>query len=407
MEYAAIKQGSPQAGGSRRSWLSSRVARLGFLLGLAVFGPSACSAPPQTVETHEAHGELHAAQSAEGRFLNPKGSSTVSNTWRDHVSLWWWASFGAKKEELSPPVPAGHVLPTGQALAMLAAHTANAAQESLTWLGHAAFLIRLGGQTVLVDPFLSDYASPINGIGPRRYAGPAITVDKLPRVDVLVISHNHYDHLDLPALRQLPGKEKVQVIVPAGLGGLLREIGFSKVTEMKWGDSLKIDGLKVISVPAVHFSSRGLFDQDKSLWSGYVFESSLKRVYFAGDTAYHDTLFKQLRKTMGPIDVALVPIGAYEPHNMMAHVHVNPEEAVALGRDMGAATLVGMHWGALVVSTEPPFEPPRRFRAEGLAKGYADKALWTMAIGETRALAGMAAEHRQQQGDLHPTALAN
>ncbi|MCR6478520.1 MBL fold metallo-hydrolase [Variovorax sp. ZS18.2.2] len=376
--------------GARR--LRSRVACLTFLTVTAAWGLSACSASLPVAPTPPTQGELlSSVQTSEGRYLNPKGSPTVSNTWRDHVSLWWWASFGAKDEELRPPVPAGHVLPTDQALAMLAAQ---GAQDSLTWLGHAAFLIRLGGRTLLVDPFLNDYASPIDGIGPRRYAGPAITVDKLPPIDVLVISHNHYDHLDLRALRQLPGKEKMHVIVPAGLGGLLRETGFSNITEMKWGDSLKLDGLNIVSVPAVHFSSRGLFDQDKSLWSGYVFESPQKRVYFAGDTAYHDTLFKQLRATMGPIDVALVPIGAYEPHNMMAHVHVTPEEAVALGRDMGAATLVGMHWGTLVVSTEPPFEPPRRFRAEGLAQGYADKALWAMAIGETRALTSVTADRR-------------
>jgi L-ascorbate metabolism protein UlaG (beta-lactamase superfamily) len=299
------------------------------------------------------------------------------------MSLWWWASFGARKEELSPPVPPGHVLPTNEALAMLAAHSDS---DSLTWLGHAAFLIRLGGQTILVDPFLGDRASPVGWAGPRRYAGPGITVDKLPPVDVLVISHNHYDHLDLRAIRQLPAKEKMRVIVPAGLGALLRANGFSDVTEVRWGDSLKLDGLNVISVPAVHFSSRGLFDGDATLWSGYVFESSQKRVYFAGDTAYHDTLFKQLRRTIGPVDVALVPIGAYEPHNLMADVHTNPEQAVQLAQDMGARALVGMHWGTVVLSTEPPFEPPRRFRAAGSAQGYPDESLWLMSIGETRAM---------------------
>jgi L-ascorbate metabolism protein UlaG (beta-lactamase superfamily) len=354
--------------------------RSSLLAWLAALAQTACAAPPIAVPANE---EILKAQEVEGRFHNPAGSPSVSNTWRDGMALWWWSAFGASKEELSPPVPPGHVLPADQALALLAAH---APADSLTWLGHAAFLIRLGGRTVLVDPFLSERASPVAGIGPRRHAGPSIAVDQLPRIDALVISHNHYDHLDLRTIRRLPAKESVRVIVPAGLGPLLRESGFSDVTELRWGESASLDGLRILSVPAVHFSSRGLFDRDKTLWSGYVFESPLKRVYFAGDTAYHDTLFKQLRRTLGPIDVALVPIGAYEPRRLMADVHVTPEQAVELGRDMGAATLVGMHWGTIVLSTEPPFEAPFRFRAAGRAAGRADDALWVMSIGETRAL---------------------
>ena len=255
-----------------------------LLASLAAMAQSACSVPPSAPA---ANAEILAAREADGRFLNPSGSPSVTNTWRDGLALWWWAAFGARKEELSPPVPAGHVLPADQALAMLAAHNT---EDSLTWLGHAAFLIRLDGRAILVDPFLSEFASPIDGIGPRRYAGPAIAVDQLPPVDVLVISHNHYDHLDLPAIRRLPAKEKIHVVVPAGLGPLLRENGFSDVTELKWGESSRWGGLRIVSVPAVHFSSRGLFDRNQTLWSGYVFESPLKRVYFAGFAAFDSAL---------------------------------------------------------------------------------------------------------------------
>jgi N-acyl-phosphatidylethanolamine-hydrolysing phospholipase D len=362
--------------------LRGKAVRLAFLVWVAAAAQSACSTPPGVPATRE---EFLSAQTVNGQFRNPRGSPTASNNWREEMSLWWWAAVGAKKEELSPPVPPEHVLQLDQALAMLAARGTE--EDSLTWLGHSAFLIRLSGRTILVDPFLTEYASPIAGIGPRRYAGPVIMVARLPAVDTLVISHNHYDHLDLRAIRQLPAKGKVSVIVPAGLGALLRANGFTDVTELSWGDSLSLERLKITSVPAVHFSSRGLFDHDKTLWSGYVFESSLRRVYFAGDTAYHDTLFKQLCQTIGPVDIALVPIGVYEPRKVMADVHVNPEEAVELGRDMGAQALVGMHWGTIVLSTDPPFEPPRRFRAAGRAKGYSDKALWVMAIGETRSFA--------------------
>jgi len=354
------------------------------LAGLAAIGQSACSAPAPASTPPAQSGS---AEAVDGKFRNPDGSPSTASTWRDEMALWWWFAVGAKKEALSPPVPPGHVLPADQALALLAAH---ANQDSLTWLGHAAFLIRLHGRTLLVDPFLTDYASPIGGIGPRRYAGPGLAVDRLPPIDALVISHNHYDHLDLRAIRQLPGKNRMKVFVPAGLGALLRENGFSDVTELKWGDSSTLDGLRIISVPAVHFSSRGVFDKNATHWSGYVFESPQKRVYFAGDTAYHDTVFKPLRQTLGPIDVALVPIGAYQPRALMTDVHVDPEEAVQLGRDIGARVLVGMHWGTVVLSTEPPFEAPQRFRAAGRTKGYADPSLWVMSIGETRPLAGAA-----------------
>jgi N-acyl-phosphatidylethanolamine-hydrolysing phospholipase D len=363
--------------------LRSGAVCLALLAAAAAGAQSACSAPPEAPATM--HDGTLSAWSVDGRFRNPGGSPAAQGTWREEMSLWWWAAFGAGDEELSPPVPAAHVLLPDQALSMLAAH---GAEDSLTWLGHAAFLIRMNGRTVLVDPFLSEYASPFDGIGPRRYAGPGIPVDRLPPLDALVISHNHYDHLDLRTLRKLPAKEKLQVIVPAGLGGLLRDNGFSRVTELRWGESLQLPGLHVTSVPAVHFSSRGLFDHDKTLWSGYVFQSPQQRVYFAGDTAYHDTFFKQLRQAIGPVDVALVPIGVYEPRKLMAHVHVNPEEAVQLARDLGAQAVVGMHWGTIVLSTEPAQEPPRRFRAAGREQGYADEALWVMAIGETRALGG-------------------
>jgi len=357
---------------------------------ITVFAQSACSSPAERATTDAGL----AVQHVDGQFLNPVDSPASTSSWGEMMSFWWWASFGASKEELSPPVPPGHALTPEQAQAQL---TAQGAHDSLTWLGHAAFLMRLDGKNILVDPFLGDRASPVSVLGPRRYAGPGLTVDQLPPIDTLLISHNHYDHLDLRTLGRLPGKDTMQVIVPRGLGALLRETGFTRVTEVSWGDSLASAGVRITSVPAVHFSSRGLFDRDETLWSGYVIESPHQRVYFAGDTAYHPTVFKRLRETFGPVDLALVPIGAYAPRTLMAEVHADPEEAVALARDMGARTAVAMHWGTIVLSQEPPFEPPRRFRAAGRALGYADEALWVMAIGESRSLRASAAPDRQLQ----------
>jgi L-ascorbate metabolism protein UlaG (beta-lactamase superfamily) len=345
----------------------------------------ACSAPAlsqPTIATREP--SLTIQPEVDGRFHNPPGSPTTDKTWRDSAALWWWFAFGAGKSDLQPAMPPEHALAPQQAQAQLAAHRD---ADSLTWLGHAAFLIRLAGRTILVDPYLGDYASPIDGIGPRRFAGPGLTVDQLPAIDTLVVSHNHYDHLDLRTIARLPNKDRIKVIVPRGTGALLRESGYTDVTEVTWGDVLDLgDALTLRSVPAVHFSARGLFDRDEALWSGYVFESPRQRLYFAGDTAYHPALFKQLREAIGPVDIALVPIGAYEPRKLMTGVHVDPDEAVRLAHDLGARTLVGMHWGTIVLAREPPLEPPRRFRVAGRALGYADPALWVMAIGETRAL---------------------
>jgi L-ascorbate metabolism protein UlaG (beta-lactamase superfamily) len=319
----------------------------------------------------------------DNRFKNPAGSPVATNTWRDALSLWWkmaWVSPAA----VSKSVPVGHVLPEPEAIALLASLQK---ADTITWLGHASFLIRLGGKAILTDPYLSDYASPV-AIGPKRYVQPGISVERLPPIDVLLISHNHYDHLDRHALARLPHRERISVVVPLGVADGLRDFGFREILEVTWGQISDFQALRVTAVPAIHFSGRGLRDGNKTLWAGFMLSSGSTRIYFAGDTGYHGQLFKQMRQAFGPVDVALVPIGAYEPRNLMADIHVDPEEAVAVGRDIGATNLVAMHWGTVVLATEPPFEPPTRFRAAGRAAGYSDDALWVMQIGQTKAVAG-------------------
>lgn len=345
----------------------------------------ACAAPPGDVAAAEAPGSAPAPQVEGKRWRNPEGSPPDESSWRDVASL-WWNFMTASREQTQPPVPPGHVLPREQALAALAAQRRG--DDSLTWLGHASFLVRLGDRTVLTDPFLTEAASPFSSVGPRRFAGPGLAIEDLPPIDVVVVSHNHYDHLDLRTLQQLPGKSLTQLVVPMGVGPLVRDLGFAQVHELSWGDALQVGALRVAAAPAIHFSGRGLFDRDATLWAGYVFEANDRRVFFAGDTAYHPTAFKALRERIGPVDAALLPIGAYAPRQVMSHVHVDPEEAVALGRDLQASRLVAMHWGTIVLTTEPPFEPPQRFLAAGRAAGMSDDALWVMAIGETRPLGG-------------------
>ncbi len=310
-------------------------------------------------------------------FRNPSGSPAHQHdmtAWIKHI----WREIGRDE----PEVPAGHFLEPGVAeKALLAAGTGN----RLTWLGHSSFLLRLGGRNILLDPFLSDYATSVPPFGPKRYTPPGLTVDRLPVIDLLIISHNHYDHLDRTTLEMLPDRDRIPVIVPLKLKGFFSELGFSDVTELDWHETRKTGPITVTAIPAVHFSSRGLFDRNETLWTGYSISDGHARVYFGGDTGYHP-IFKDLGRRYGPFDLGLVPIGAYKRASNLKSTHTTPEEAVRLGRDMGAKTLAPMHWGTLVLSYEPPFEPPDRFMKAGLESGFSEDRLWRMAVGETRSL---------------------
>lgn len=290
-----------------------------------------------------------------------------------------------------PPLPADHVLDAQAAIAGLAAAGAD---DSLTWLGHASFLIRLDGRTILTDPYLSDYAAPIAGIGPKRYAGTGIPLDRLPPIDVIVLSHNHYDHLDAVALRRLAeNNADTDFIVPLGLQAGIRRLGYTRVRELDWGDAHRHRSLTLTALPAVHFSSRTPFDRNRTLWCGFGIRSDRRHLYFAGDTGWGE-VFAHVGRRYGPFDLGLVPIGAYEPRSLMRAVHADPEEAVRIGVAMQAQRLVAMHWGTIRLTTEAPFEAPPRFLAAARLAGYADDGAWVMRIGETRLLNPPAARAR-------------
>ena len=326
------------------------------------------------------------AQPASGRpwhhtptgFRNPPGSPVRVGDLAD------WTSFYARRlgAPTQPSLPDGHVLPSDAVAAGL--HRQRAA-DSLTWLGHASFLIRLDGRTILVDPFLSQHASPVPPFGPERFAPPALAPAQLPPIDLLLLSHNHYDHLDLPTIEALPARERIQAIVPLRLGQYFARRGFGAVHELDWHDEVAVAGITVTGLPAIHRSKRALFDRNAALWGGYAVRSSRRRIYFAGDTGY-GPVFRALGRNARPFDLALLPIGAYEPRLLMKAVHVNPEEAVQIARELNAKWVVAMHWGTIQLSDEPPFEPPERFRAAARAAGYGDDDAWVMRIGETRAI---------------------
>lgn len=313
-------------------------------------------------------------------FRNPPGSPHIR---ADAGTYWRFFGRMLRNSRWRWPLPDGHAL---GADATVRGWQDAAGGPALLWLGHAAFLLRLGGRTILLDPYLGEKAGPVRGLSPRRFVPPALPPESLPPVDLLVISHNHYDHLCADTLRRLPNRADITVIVPLKLGGFFHRFGFREIIELDWHDSHAVDALTVTALPAIHWSKRTAGDTNRTLWAGFALQADGMRVYFAGDTAY-GPVFAEIGERYGPFDYGLVPIGAYEPRAIMAGHHTNPEEAVKLGRDIGAKRLVAMHWGTVMLTEEHPFEPPGRFRIAAGRHGYHEDDTWIMAIGETRRLA--------------------
>ncbi len=253
---------------------------------------------------------------------------------------------------------------------------------SATWLGHASVLVQMDHATILTDPIWSDTASPISWLGPRRLVPPPMPITALPAIDAVLISHSHYDHLDLATLKALAALG-TRFLVPLRVGEILRAEGIGPTEELDWWESRAVGPVTITCVPARHWSQRGLGDMNRTLWSGWVVSGPTRRFWFAGDTGY-TRLFAEIGERLGPFDLAAVPIGAYDPPAMMQPVHLNPEEALRAGLDARADRLLGMHYGTFDLTDEPPDEPPRRFRAAALRQGIDEARVWTLAIGETR-----------------------
>ncbi|HYM31375.1 MAG TPA: MBL fold metallo-hydrolase [Candidatus Cybelea sp.] len=310
-------------------------------------------------------------------FRNPPGSPVRQSERRAYWRFVWRRILKAQHR---PAVPFDHALSANETLAGLAAH---ARLDSVTWLGHAAFLLRLAGRTILLDPYLGEFASPVPGFGPRRFAKPALRAEHLPPIDTLIVSHNHYDHLCAPTVRALAGKRHMQVVVPLGLARFFRRRGYRHVHELDWHQHVDLEGLRVRALPAVHWSKRTPFDRNRSLWASFALTTPERRVWFAGDTGF-GPVFEELGSKYGPFDLALVPIGAYAPRHIMEAHHATPEEALRIAELMGARHVIGMHWGTVVLTDEHPFEPPERFRRAARHSSYGDERAWLLRIGETR-----------------------
>jgi len=273
----------------------------------------------------------------------------------------------------------GHVLAHDETLRML---DALRDQSSVTWIGHMTVLLKIDGRTILADPWWSSYASPAPGLGPKRYVPPALAIDELPPIDVVIVSHSHYDHLDLTAISALPHRERITAVVPSGLGVYFRERGYGTVIELGWEESTTVAGIELTALPTIHFSQRRPFKINDTLWCAFAIEGpSGSRVYFGGDSDY-GPVHAKLGSRWGGFDVALLSIGGF--HN--PGVHCTPEECVRLGLDLRARVLVPIHWGTIYLGEGPPEKLLARFRAAALANGVPEQDVWSMLIGETRAL---------------------
>lgn len=264
-------------------------------------------------------------------------------------------------------------------------------QPQISWLGHSTFLIQYRGINVLTDPVFCDRTSPFSFMGPKRYTRHVVEYAKLPAIDYVVISHNHYDHLDAEATAQLATQaEPPQYFVPLGLKAWLLEqderLQAERITEMDWGDRADAAALQVSAHPSQHWSARSLFDRFETLWASWRIDWGDFSVWFAGDSGYNERLFAELAEQMPPVDLALIPIGAYAPRDFMQAYHMNPEEAVLLHQQLQPRWSIAMHWGTYPLTAEVPTEPPKRLQSAAAEAGLGSDEFSVMSLGQTRVL---------------------
>jgi L-ascorbate metabolism protein UlaG (beta-lactamase superfamily) len=248
---------------------------------------------------------------------------------------------------------------------------------AVTFIGHSTFLIQLPRLTLLTDPVFSERCSPVRWAGPRRARPPGLALVDLPWVDLVLVSHNHYDHLDVDSLRRIAGRGTPIAVTSAGNAKLLRRTGFADVSELDWWESRTVGGWRITAIPARHFSRRGPSDGNRTLWAGFMLQSPDGNVLFAGDSG-DGPHWADIRERLGAPDLALLPIGAYEPRWLMAPVHMDPAEAVRAHRTLGARRSVGMHFGTFRLTDEAIDAPAQALAAEG------EPAFTTLGFGETR-----------------------
>ncbi|MFO8085046.1 MAG: MBL fold metallo-hydrolase [Desulfobacterales bacterium] len=256
---------------------------------------------------------------------------------------------------------------------------------TLTWIGHATILLQLDGKNILTDPVFSKRASPVQWAGPKRVISPGISLENLPAIHMVFISHDHYDALDEPSILKLfnrPGGEDTIFFVPLGLKKWFAKRGITRVIELDWWDNKAIDNFTITATPVQHWSKRSLFSKNRTLWAGWIIDSPGFRFFFAGDSGYCPH-FEQIGEKFGKIDLAAIPIGAYEPRWFMAKYHLSPEESVKVHQDIRAEKSVGIHWGTFILTDEPLDEPPERLAKAANQAGLEKDEFKVLRHGET------------------------
>jgi L-ascorbate metabolism protein UlaG (beta-lactamase superfamily) len=256
------------------------------------------------------------------------------------------------------------------------------ARAVVTFVGHATFLIQTAAGNILTDPMYSRRAGPLNVLGPPRVRQPAVRFDDLPPIEMVLLSHNHYDHCDLRTLGMCAKRSDPIVLTPLGNGALVRSAGIRRVEELDWWQEASTSPLPITLTPAQHFSARTPFDRNRALWGGFVLVVGSLRIFFAGDTAY-GPFFRDVRKRLGPIDLALLPIGAYEPRWFMQAVHMNPAEAAQAHLDLEAAQSIGMHFGTFQLTTEGIDDPLQALEEARGARDIPLSRFRTLPFGES------------------------
>jgi L-ascorbate metabolism protein UlaG (beta-lactamase superfamily) len=252
----------------------------------------------------------------------------------------------------------------------------------VTFVGHSTFLIQTPAGNILTDPMYSQRAGPMGVFGPRRVRQPAVVFDDLPPISVVLLSHNHYDHCDRRSLRMLAERFNPLVVMPLGNASLVRSAGIRRIEELDWWQEATTSPMPIVATPAQHFSARGPLDRNRALWSGFMVMAAGRRIFFAGDTAY-SAFFRDVRTRLGTIDLALLPIGAYEPRWFMQSVHMNPAEAVQAHVDLEATESIGMHFGTFQLTTEGIDEPLRALDDARRARGIEPSQFRALGFGES------------------------
>jgi N-acyl-phosphatidylethanolamine-hydrolysing phospholipase D len=265
-------------------------------------------------------------------------------------------------------------------------------QFTITWVGHTSFLIQIAGLNVLTDPVWSERASPVQFAGPKRWVPPAVDFDRLPPVDAVLLSHDHYDHLDSSTVSRLAERyPAARWFAPLGVGDFLRHRGVRDVIERDWWDETALGELRLTCLPAQHFSGRTIGKRNDTLWCGWSLRTGGRSIFFAGDTALHPE-FRTIANRCGPFDLAILPIGAYEPRWFMGSVHMNPEDCITAvgeleaGQNGAPIFMAAAHWGTFKLTDEPMDEPPARMRDLWRAAGRDSNKLWILRHGETRTM---------------------